>query len=58
MKCPQTIFHAHTMRGPKLLAQKRQNLSLGLISLAAYLFLFIDILLKLQQQLLMCFCKV
>jgi len=38
MKCPQTKFHAHTMRGPKLLAQKRQNLSLGLISLAAYFF--------------------
>jgi len=46
-----------------LLGQKIQNLSLGQNSslgqnfLATELFLVIDILLKLQQQIVTCFCK-
>jgi len=51
------------MGDPKLLGQKkskfiiRSNLSLGQNFLAAEFFLFIDILLKLQHQILICFCK-
>jgi len=48
---------------PKLLGQKNStlilghNLSLGQNFLQHIFFLFIDILLKLQQQILTCFCK-
>ena len=48
---------------PKLLGQKSQNLSLGQnlsvgqSYLAVQFFLFINILLKLQQQILSCVCK-
>jgi len=41
----------------KLLGQRSQNLSFRSKFLAAQFFLFTDILLKLQQQILTCFCK-
>jgi len=60
MKRPQTKFHAHTMRVSQVIIKlkKSQNLSLGQTFFAAQFFLLnIDILLKLQQQILICFCK-
>jgi len=58
MKRPQTKFHADTMRESQVIKSKKsQNLSLGQNFLAAEFFLFIDTSLKLQQQILMCFCK-
>jgi len=64
MKRPQTKLHTHTMRDSQVtIGQKkskfiikskyivRANLSCGTF------FLFIDILLKLQQQILIHFCK-
>jgi len=64
MKRPQTKFHAHTMRNPKLLDQKKVKLYhevkiYGWVKLFLQhsFFLFIDILLKLQQHVLICFCK-
>jgi len=50
MKRPQTKFHADTMSDSKLL-KSRSKLP------AAQFFLFIDILLKLQQHILTCFFK-
>jgi len=44
------------MSDSKVIRSKKVNLSLG-ENLATQLFLFIDILLKLQQQILTCFCK-
>jgi len=64
MKRPQTKFHAHTMSESQVIRSKKsqnlslcQNLSLGQNFLAAQFFLFIDILLKLQQQIVICFSK-
>jgi len=64
IKCPQTKFNVDTMSDSKVLGQKKcQNLSLGQYSslrqsfLAAQLFFFYQYLLKLQQLILMCFCK-
>jgi len=63
MKRPQSKFQAYTVTETRLLGQKSQNLSLGKnLSLgqnflAAHFFLFIDILLKLQQQTVICLCK-
>jgi len=52
------MSESHVVRSEKsqnlLLGQK---LWLGQIFIAAQFFLFIDILLKLQQQILICFCK-
>ena len=58
-KRPQTKFHAHTMRLSQVIRSKKVKiLSLGQIFFAAQFFLLnIDILLKLQQQILICFCK-
>jgi len=69
MKHPQINLHTHTMRESQVLRSKnvkiyhhlRQNLSLGQTFLATQFFLFINILLKLQQQILVrtvCFGKV
>jgi len=62
MKRPLTTFHAHTLRESQVIRSKKsQNLSVGQNFLAAQFFLFIDILLKLQQQpeqeIVICFCK-
>jgi len=61
MKRPQTKFHAHTMSESQAIRSKNQNLSLGqnlsFFFLTTQFYLFIDILLKLQQQTLICFCK-
>jgi len=58
MKRPQTNFHADTMNHSEVVrSKKRTNLSLGQNFLAAEFFLVIDILLKLQQQILICFSK-
>ena len=64
MKRPQTKFHAHTLSHSIVIRSKKsqnlslgQNLSQGQNFLAAEFFLVIDILLKLQQQILICFCK-
>jgi len=65
MKRPQTKFYAHAMRESQIIRLKKsQNLSLGQnISLGqtflqhSFFLLNIDILLKLQQQILICFCK-
>jgi len=57
MKRPQTKFHADTMSHSKDMSKKSQDLSLGLNFLAAKFFLVIDILLKWQQQIFICFCK-
>jgi len=62
MKRPQTKFHADTMSGSKVIrATESQNLSLGQNLSFAFLqhsfFLFIDILLRLQQQMLTCLCN-
>jgi len=55
MKRTHTKFHADTMRQSKVIRSKKsQNLSLGQIFL---FFLVINILLKLQQHILVCFCK-
>jgi len=55
MKLPQTKFHGHTMSDSQFIRSKKsQNLSLGQTYLAAQFFLVIDILLKLQQQMLIC----
>jgi len=64
MKRPQTQFHAHIMREYQVIRSKKsqnlllgENLSLGQTFLATRFFLFIEILLKLQQPILICFCK-
>jgi len=57
MKSPQTKFHIDTMSGPKLFGRKSQNLSLSQNFLQHSFFLFIEILLKLQQQISTCVCK-
>jgi len=63
MKRPQTKFHVDTMSHSKVIRSKShnislgENLSLGQNFLAAQFFLVIDILLKWQQQILICFCK-
>ena len=64
-KRPNTKFHAHTMRVSQVIKLKKsqnlllgQNLSLDQTFFAAQFFLLnIDILLKPQQQILICFCK-
>jgi len=57
MKRPQTKFDTDTISHSKVIRSKNsQNLSLGQNFLAEF-FLIIDILLKLQQQILICFCK-
>jgi len=63
VKRPQTKFHAHTMSDAHVIRAKNQNLSLeqnlsvSQTYFAAQFFLLIDMLLKLQQQILSCFCK-
>ena len=58
MKRPQTKCHAHTTRGSQVIRSKKVNLSLGQTFFAAQFFLLnIDILLKLQQQILICLCN-
>jgi len=62
MKRPQTKFYADTMNHSKVIRSKKsqnfslgQNLSSGQNFLAAQRLFFIDILLKLQKQILICF---
>jgi len=65
MKRPQTNFHAHTTRESQAIRSKKSKfinrskcrLCLNQTFLATQFFLFINILLKLQQQVLICFCK-
>jgi len=64
MKRPQTNFHADTMRKSQIISQKKSKFSIRSKFIAGsdfhaaqFSFLFIDILLKLQQQMLICFCK-
>jgi len=65
MKRPQTKFHAHTMRESQVIRSKKRSkfvirtkFFLGQTIFAAQIFLCnIDILLKLQQQILICLCK-
>jgi len=65
MKRPQTKFYADTMSDCEVVTvgQKSQNLSLdknlslGQNFFAAQFFIFINILLKLQKQILIYFCK-
>jgi len=52
MKRPQTKFHADTMSNAKVNSKKSHNLSLDLNFSQHSFFLFIGILLKLQQQML------
>jgi len=54
MKRPQTEFHAHTMRESQVI---RSNLSFCQIFLQQSFFSSSIVLLKLQQQILICFCK-
>jgi len=64
MKRPQTKVHAHTMREFQVIRLKKSNFiirSKFIVRSTFYLhnifFLFIDTLLKPQQQILICFCK-
>jgi len=52
MKRPQTKFYADSMNHSKAIRSKNSP-----NFLAAQFFFFIDILLKLQKQILICFCK-
>jgi len=57
LKRPQTKFHTHTMGDSKAVkSKKNQDLSSGQNFLPAKFFLVSDILLKLQQRILICFC--
>jgi len=61
MKRPQTKFHAHTMRESQVIRSKkvkfiiRSKFIAGSTCVAEVFFVFIDILLKLYQQILMFF---
>jgi len=64
MKRLQTKFHAHAMCDSQDIRWKisqnlslAKNLSFGDIYVAGNFFLFFDIFLKLQQQILIFFCK-
>jgi len=59
MKRPQTKFHAHTMRESQVITSKKSKFIIrSKFCCSTVFFLFIDILLKLQQQqILICFCK-
>jgi len=52
MKRPQTKFHAQTMRESQVIKSKKSKLIIR-----SQFLLFIGILLKLQQQISICFCK-
>jgi len=56
MKRPITKLRADTMSHSKVIRSKKSNLSLGQNYLEAHFFL-VDILLRLQQQILIRFCK-
>ena len=58
MKRPQTKFHVHTMRESHVIKSKNVKINhyVKPVLLLSF-FLFIDILLKLQQKILICFCK-
>jgi len=53
MKSPQTKFHGDTMSDSKVIRSKKSKF---VISLQQFFFLY-RYLLKLQQQVLTCFCK-
>jgi len=63
MKRPQTKFHSHTMRESQVIRSKKSKIIIrskfivGSNFSCYSFFLFIDILLKLQQLILTCFCK-
>jgi len=58
MKRPQTKFHAHAMRESQVTRSKKVKIYRWVkLFLQRCFFLFIDILLKLQQQILTCFRK-
>jgi len=58
MKRPQTKFHTHTMRESQVIRSNKVKVIIGSnFSCNTVFFLFIDILVKLQQQILICFCK-
>jgi len=58
MKRPQTKFRAHTMGESQVIRSKKVKIYRQVkIFLQHNFFLFIDILLKLQQQIVIYFCK-
>jgi len=64
MKRPQTKYYAHTMSNSQFITFKKVKINhyvkiYGWVKLFVQrsFFLFIDILFKLQQQILICFCK-
>jgi len=65
MKRPQTKFHAHTMRISQVIRSKKKSKFIirsrfivrSNFFCSAVFLLNIDIFLKLQQQILICFCK-
>jgi len=58
MKRPKNNIHADTMSHSKVIRSKKcQNLSLGQNFLLQSFFVVINISLKLQQHILICFCK-
>jgi len=67
MKRPQTEFHAHAMRESQVIRSKKKSKfiikskfilwSKVSFSCSTVVFFLIDILLKLQEQIMICFCK-
>jgi len=57
MKRPQTKFHAHTMRESQVIKSKNSKFIVRSKFSCSRVFFFIGTLLKLQQQLLICFCN-
>jgi len=55
MKRPQTKFHVDTMSHSKVIKSKKVKIYHQVIT--AVFLLVIAIFLKLQQQILICFCK-
>jgi len=55
IKRSQTIFHAHTMRVSQVIRSKKSNFIVG--SNFSCSIVFYDLSMKVQQQILICFCK-
>jgi len=59
MKRPQTKFHTDTMSDSKVIKSKKVKIYCEVKILVQHnFFLFIDILVKQQQQILIRFCKI
>jgi len=54
LKCPKTKFHTHTMRESQVIRSKKVKIYRWVKIFCNSFFLFIDILFKLQQLILIC----